>query len=297
MKKITFCINTSKNEKDYISLLLGSLYNGVDVKLHDILIFIDSDNQNTAELLLNQRDIFPNLKIIRNKSDTPWRYQMNINYMFDIANTDIVSFLQSDMVVGLKYDEAILNHLEDNMVLSSTRIEPPLHNKYNNHITYVNNFGLTPSEFNYDSFLTYSEGIKNKNKLSNYFFAPFTLYKKLWTQIGGHDVSFKYSREDSDILYRFCLSKYNVVQCWDAIVYHFTCTSSRGINWWENIQIQKTQQERDSIELSRFISKWGHFRHPTSYEDIKSDVLNNPKILNNIVCKNPPYPIDTIEVL
>jgi hypothetical protein len=70
MNKITFCINTSKNEKDYISLLLGSLYNGIDIKLHDIIIFVDSDNQGTTELLQSQHDIFPNLKIIKIKESS-----------------------------------------------------------------------------------------------------------------------------------------------------------------------------------------------------------------------------------
>lgn len=297
MKKITFCINTAKNEKDYISLLLGSLYNGIDVNLHDILIFVDSDNQGTVDLLKSQRDIFPNLKIIRNKSDVPWRYQMNINYMFDIAQTDIVSYLQSDMIVGLKYDEAILNHLDDNIILSSTRVEPPLHAKHSNEVTYVQNYGLTPSEFNYEDFLSFAEHVKNPTKLTNYFFAPFTLYKKLWNDIGGHDTAFKYSREDSDILYRFCLKKYNMVQCWDAIVYHFTCTSSRGIDWWKNSKIQHEQLERDHIELNKFIQKWGSFKHPLSYSQVEHEIIKNPSILNNIICKNPPYPVDTLEIL
>lgn len=297
MEKITFCINTAKNEKDYISLLLGSMYNGIDINTHEIIIFIDSDNQETTELLKSQHDLFPNLKIIKNKSNNPWRYQQNINYMFEIANTDIVSYLQSDMVVGLKYDESILNHLDNNMILSSTRVEPPLHAQFSNNVTYVQNFGLTPSEFNYEDFINYSEEIKDSYKLTNYFFAPFTLYKKLWNDIGGHDTSFKYSREDSDILYRFCLNKYNIKQCWDAVVYHFTCTSSRGINWWKNNEIQNIQKNRDIIELNRFLKKWGTFKHPTSYEEVKLDIINNPNILNNINCKNPIYPIEDLEFL
>jgi len=297
MEKITFCINTANNEKDYISLLLGSLYNGIDINLHDILIFVDSDNQNTTELLKSQHDTFPNLKIVKNKSGIPWRYQTNINYMFDIAQTEIVSYLQSDMVVGLKYDRAILNHLDNNTILSATRIEPPLHCQHDNQITYVRNFGLTPNSFTYDLFLQYAESIKNPHKLINYFFAPFTLYRNLWASIGGHDVKFKYSREDSDILYRFCLKKYNIIQCFDALVYHFSCTSSRGVRWWENRQIQQTQFDRDAIELERFIQKWGSFKHPTSYNQVENDVINNPNILNNIICHNPPYNESDLEIL
>jgi Glycosyltransferases, probably involved in cell wall biogenesis len=297
MKKITFCINTSRNERPYLELLLQSLLNGIDINIHEIIVFVDSDNQNTTEMLIAQKEIFPNLVIAKNKSNTPWGYQMNINWMFQHAKHNIVSLLQSDMIIGLRYDEAILHHLTDNMILSSTRIEPPLHTQFSNDVTYVQNYGLTPVEFDYDSFLSYSEQIKNPNKLTNYFFAPFTLYRKLWNDIGGHDTAFKYSREDSDILYRFCLKKYNMVQCWDAIVYHFTCTSSRGIDWWKNRQIQQTQLDRDAVELARFVQKWGTFKHPLSYSQVEVDILKNPSLLNNIVCKNPPYPINTLETI
>jgi glycosyltransferase involved in cell wall biosynthesis len=98
MEKITFCINTSKNEKPYIELLLQSLLNGIDVNLHDILIFVDSDNQGTTEMLLQQKSLFPNLTIIKNEGE-PVGYAGNINYLFQYAKTEIVSYLQSDMIV------------------------------------------------------------------------------------------------------------------------------------------------------------------------------------------------------
>src|ERR1039458_3134647 len=132
--KATFCINTSRNEKDHLELLLTSLLNGVDVKLHDFLVFVDSDNQNTTDLLLANKVDFPNLTIIKNNGD-PIGYAGNINYMFQKAKTDIVSYLQSDQVVCLNYDKKILSHLSDNMVLSATRVEPPLHSKSDNTVT------------------------------------------------------------------------------------------------------------------------------------------------------------------
>jgi hypothetical protein len=58
---ITFCINTARNERPYIELLLQSLLNGIDVSVHDIIIFVDSDNQGTFEFLLEQKSLFPNL--------------------------------------------------------------------------------------------------------------------------------------------------------------------------------------------------------------------------------------------
>ena len=291
--KITFCINTARNEREYIELLLMSLLNGIDVNKHDILIFVDSDNQNTTEMLLEQKSLFPNLKIVKNKGASIG-YQKNINFMFEIAETEVVSYLQSDMVVALKYDEAILSHLEDNMILSATRIEPPLHAHFDNPINYVQNFGFLPSEFQYEEFLAYAESRKAPDKLTRYFFAPFTLYKHLWNDIGGHDIQFVKSREDSDILLRFCLNKYDIIQCWDAMVYHFTCTSSRGLHWWteENKNREIERQKNDAIELQRFIAKWGVFAHPRRYEELIPLIQRNPTILDKIKVENPPLEFD-----
>jgi|FAXJ01.1.fsa_nt_gi GT2 family glycosyltransferase len=296
--KATFCINTSRNEKDHLELLLTSLLNGVDVKLHDFLVFVDSDNQNTTDLLLANKVDFPNLTIIKNNGD-PIGYAGNINYMFQKAKTDIVSYLQSDQVVCLNYDKKILSHLSDNMVLSATRVEPPLHSKSDNTVTYVQDFGIVPEKFRYEDFLRFAETHKDDKKLTNYFFAPFTLYKHLWNDIGGHDVSFIKSREDSDIALRFCLKKYNLVQCWDAMVYHFTCTSSRGIEWWkpENQAKDETRKQNDAIELKRFISKWHGFCHPTKYSDVAPLAHQYPDILKKIVVTNPPIDETKLTIL
>lgn len=289
MTPITFCINTSNNEKHYIELLLQSLLNSIDVDLHKILIFISSDNQNTAQMLIDQKPLFPNLTIIKNEGPTI-AYSENINYMFSKAETDIVSYLQSDMIVGLEYDKRILSHLTDNMILSSTRVEPPLHTNRSNSINYVENFGMVPSEFLYEEFLKYVEEKKTPSKLTEYFFAPFTLYKHVWLDIGGHDISFKKSREDSDIALRFCLNKVKLSQCWDAMVYHFTCTSSRGLDWWkpENKDREIIRQQNDAIELKRFENKWGTFMHPTSHANLGSYLSIYPDAIKKIKVTNPP---------
>ncbi len=286
---ITFCINTSRNEKAYIELLLTSLLNGIDVMKHDVLVFVDSDNQGTTEMLLANKCNFPNLTIIKNNGD-PVGYAGNINYMFSKAKTEIVSYLQSDMVVGLGYDKKVEAHLTDNQILCSTRVEPPLHSKFDNGVTYVRDFGILPDEFQYENFLKFAEANKDDKKLTNYFFAPFTLYKHIWNDVGGHDVSFKKSREDSDIALRLALKGVELKQCWDAMVYHFTCTSSRGIQWWtaENQAKEVVRRQNDQIELDRFVKKWGVFIHPSSPGEVAGFASQNPSALDKIVVKNPP---------
>lgn len=296
--KFTFCINTSRNEKDHLELLMTSLLNGVDVKLHDFLVFVDSDNQNTTDLLLANKGEFPNLTIIKNTGD-PVGYAGNINYMFRHAKTDVVSYLQSDMVVCLEYDKKLDAHLADNRILCSTRCEPPLHIQMDNPITYVRNFGYMPDEFKYEDFLRFAEANKQPEKLTNYFFAPFTLYKHLWNDIGGHDVSFKKSREDSDIALRLALKGCEMKQTWEALVYHFTCTSSRGIEWWkpENQERDKKRIELDHLELERFVKKWGTFIHPTCPEDVRFLIDQNKFVVEKIKVTNPPIDESKLTIL
>ena len=286
---MTFCINTSKHEKSYIELLLQSLLNGIDVNLHDILVFVDSDNENTTEMLIQQKELFPNLTIVKNNG-TPVGYAGNSNWMFNHAKTEIVSYLQSDQIVGLEYDKRILSHLTDNMILSSTRVEPPIHAPHDNSITYVRDFGLTPDTFDYSSFIHFSEQVKNSTKLTNYFFAPFTMYKNVWSKIGGYDCSFLKSREDSDIALRFCLNNTKLVQCWDASVYHFTCTSSRSWALKEN-RNKNINEENDKIELARFVNKWHTFTHPSSRSELESYIQKYPDVTDKIICTTNP-PID-----
>jgi hypothetical protein len=285
MSNITFCINTSKNELNHVKLLFESLKQNLSNLEYEIIVFVDSDNQGTTEWLLEQKQIFPNLKILKNELPIPYGYQRNINEMFKSASNEIVSYLQSDMVICKNYDIEILKHLEPNMILCSTRIEPPLHGNSGEKITY--DFGLDPKGFNLVAFTEYAENQKQE-KITEYFFAPFTLYKDTWNSIGGHDTLFRRSREDSDILTRLVLNNTKIIQVWNAIVYHFTCTSSRGKEWFNpnNQEAQnkvKLQQLADQIEIGRFFRKWGKFNHSTDrikHYEISANILGDISDLN-----------------
>ena len=264
MKKlISFCINTAVNELEYIKLLFKSLQDNLSTLEHEVIVFIDSDNQGTFEWLMGQKLIFPNLKILKNPLPVCYGYARNINEMFEFASNDIVSYLQSDMVISKDYDLILLKHIKPKTVLSSTRIEPPLHGFGNE--KYTSDFGITPKEFRYNEFLEFCSQNK-QDKITNYFFAPFTMYKEVWNSIGGHDTYFRRSREDSDILNRLILAGNNIEQTWDALVYHFTCVSSRGTDW-HNQNNQKAQERAtlqkfaDQIEMTHFLRKWGSFSH------------------------------------
>jgi GT2 family glycosyltransferase len=261
---LTFCINTARNERYHVDLLLRSMAANLSRKDYPIIVYVENDNQGTVEFLKTQKAIFPNLKIVVNPLPIPIGYARNINLMFEMAETEVVSYLQSDMVVCKNYDLEVLKHLNESNIISSTRIEPPLHPESPEKITH--DFGLDPQNFNLDAFTTFADGCK-QDRITNYWFAPFTLYKKHWLEIGGHDTLFRRSREDSDLLYRFTMKGLKIEQAWNAIVYHFTCTSSRGIEWWtEKAQARtRLQQHADMVEMTRFLQKWPTFKHDTTF--------------------------------
>jgi hypothetical protein len=273
MQKISFVTNSSVNTLDHLKLLLKSLRDNLDSKEHEVLVFIDSDNEDSLGYLKSVQSEFNDLKIVTHDVVPCVGYSRNNNLLVDLAKHDVVSYLQSDMVVSPHYDTDVLSQLKDNMILSSTRVEPPLHGPSSQVIT--KDFGTDPNLFDMKLWNSYSQTVKS-NKTLNYFFAPFTFYKKVWQKTGGYDTLFRRSREDSDLLQRFIHANVEVKQTFKAIAYHFSCVSSRGKNWFD--PSNRTSQDRvalqnkaDQVELRRFIRKWGTFNHGEQWID-KYDV-------------------------
>lgn len=264
MKPVSFLINTSVNAFDHTRLLLESLRQNLSSPdSHEFIVFVDSDNQGTEKWLNTQKDNFRDLKIVTHNLPPCIGYSRNNNLLVDMAKNEIVSYLQSDMVVSKDYDLDILKDLKENQILSSTRIEPPLHGQSYEKVT--KDFGVTPDQFNLKEFTEFAQTVKEDKRI-NYFFAPLTFYKKTWQNSGGYDTLFRRSREDSDLLQRLVHQGVEITQTFNANVYHFTCIASRGKDWFDrsNAKAQRRvmlQQEADGIELRKFIRKWGAFTH------------------------------------
>lgn len=263
MKQISFLINCSVNTRDHMELLIKSLKENLVGKEHEILVFVDSDNEGLADWLREQKKDFHDLKIITHKLTPCVGYSRNNNLLVELAKHEIVSYLQSDMVISPGYDQDILAEIEDNCILSATRIEPPLHGISETTIT--RDLGTDPKEFKWDEFQKFSLTQKTE-KILQYFFAPFTFYKHVWMDVGGYDTLFRRSREDSDLLQRFMQAGVKIKQTFKANVYHFSCVTSRGKNWFDPNSKEaqdrvKVQELADMVELRRFVRKWGRFNH------------------------------------
>lgn len=265
MQQISFITNTGSNTLPYTKLLLKSLKENLVGKEHEIIVFIDNDNDGTYEYLKSIKSDFYDLKIITHKVEPLIGHQRNSNILVDIAKHEVISYLHSDMVISPNYDIDILADLEEHCILSSTRIEPPLHPESD--VTFTHDLGLDPDHFDWDAFIKLSPKLKS-DKTIDYFFAPYTFHKETWKRSGGYDTLFRRAREDSDFLQRLLHLGIKTKQTFKANVYHFTCVSSRGVNWFDNENSEAQQRlivqtEADIIELRRFVRKWGSFNHGT----------------------------------
>lgn len=265
MDKITFVI-PSRNNLEFLKLAYESIRN-LDTK-HEVLILNDASTDGTMEWIDEQDD--EDLIVYHN----PGPDRIGIVGMFDrgieMARTKIIMAFHADMVVCKDFDTNILKHLKPLTVVSATRVEPPLHPDGPEKI--MENFGIEADEFDFNRWYKHSENLKLDNTTEG-IFAPWCMYKEDFTSIGGHDELFApQSKEDSDLFNRFVLNGYNVIQSWDALVYHFTSRGSR-FNKHSGGAAGKNSQEwiHTTTKNGRnFIRKWGHF--------VKHDSLMKPII-------------------
>jgi GT2 family glycosyltransferase len=284
MGKITYCI-PSKNNLRYLKSSIGSIKENSSQEF-DIIVFIDSDNDGTKEWLDKE-----GVKYITNESNTPKGIAYGYNRCIEVATTPIVCMFHADMYMAKGFDTAILKYLKPLSVVSGTRIEPPLHPEGKEKI--VKNFGMYPEDFLKTEFNQYTETLvkENSNKTTKGIFAPWAIYKEDITSIGMHDETFHSYHEDSDIFNRFILNGYELIQTWEAYVYHLTC---RGGQFQDGIE-QVTQDEEFHKMKSRaaqhYINKWGswikndEYQHPILSPVYKKKLIitnNKPEIENSL---------------
>jgi len=160
----------------------------------------------------------------------------------------------------------IIKHIEPGVVVSATRIEPPLHPDGPEKLLY--DCGIEPEEFQEQKLMDYIENLNIGGETSKGIFAPWAIYKDDFQAINGHDPLYApQSKEDSDIFNRFVLAGYDLVQTWQGFVYHMTSRGSRFKDGaLRNPAGQVFMKGRESSEwleqnqksTRNFIRKWGH---------------------------------------
>jgi glycosyltransferase involved in cell wall biosynthesis len=262
---ISFILPT-RNNLPYVKTAISSIrrfYLDAEIVLLD-----DSSTDGTDEWVAQTYD--PYLTYYKHEGK-----QIGHTVLYDIGvrmcKHDIFSIFHADMVCGPKYIENLLKHLKPGMVVSATRIEPPLHPPGKEKI--VMDFGLYADGFKTEEFLSYclkaQEESSNRDVVTKGIFAPWAMFKADFIKMGGHDAYFSpFPYEDSDIFQRFILNGYEIKQSRDAFAYHFTC---RGHRWTEQIQKDDYFYKLCCAKnQAHFIRKWGSW--------IKNDEYSYPKI-------------------
>ena len=267
-KKISFII-PSRNNLPYLKNAYNSIRQNSNA-YHQICVADDFSNDSTEQWCKETSKIDRAFNYIRNNG--PERLGHTILYdrlINRVAVYDIVMIFHADMYVAKDFDINILKYLERGIVVSGTRVEPPLHPRGPEKL--IEDFGIQVEEFDTKGFIEYARQQVNDNecKTTTGIFAPWAIYKKDFQAIGGHDPLFRpQSKEDSDIFNRFKLAGYKLIQSWSALVYHLTCRGSRFKNK-DDIQRNASGKVfikgRESQEwlkqnvksTKNFIRKWG----------------------------------------
>lgn len=261
VNKISFCI-PSKNNLRYLKVAISYLRQHCDPS-HEILVWVDKDEDNASEYLQNLND--PNLRYWVNQNPEPFGIGNAYDYLVSHASNDLVMMYHADMIAGADMDIEVLRHHALGTVVCATRIEPPLHPGEPCKIT--KDFGLWPEEDVKDGFKVHEFNQKvmewktlYADKTTPGVFAPWLIHKLDYQRVGGHDPKLNSLAEDNDIFNRMLLAEITFCQSWSALVYHLTCrggqfehastTEQLGTKSddWNLLSYQKTRE---------FIRKWG----------------------------------------
>lgn len=253
MNKITFCI-PSKSNLRYLKTCIPSIRKNAYRKDHDIIIFVDSDDDGTVEWLKeNQQTYNYNYYVNPELGTKLYGIGKAYDYCVEKSTTDIFMIFHADMMLGRDADLKAFEQLKPQTVICATRIEPPLHP--NNGEKIQIDLGMWPEEWKEEEFNTYVESQLNETKTTNGIFAPWMMYRDEFLAIGGHDAMLHSCREDSDVFNRMKLAGFTFIQPWNSLVYHLTGRGA-GSFGGDPERHKKWQKDMDS-STREFIRKWG----------------------------------------
>jgi glycosyltransferase involved in cell wall biosynthesis len=268
-------IQPGRNNLKYLKWSYDSIRKNQGEHEVEICVADDASTDGTWDWCLEMMSKDPLFKAHCNEG--PDRLGHTILYdtlINEVATKDIAMIYHADMYLCPGALDAIEREIEEGVIVSLTRIEPPLHPDGPEKI--LLNCGVEPEEFKEEVVLDWVSKYSDTDKLTEGIFAPWAFYVKEFQAIGGHDPLYApQSKEDSDIFNRFLLNGIKFKQVWDGFVYHMTCRGSRrnvkdkAKNIYEDSPEWLAQNQRST---RNFIRKWGHF--------VKHDSLMKPIVPN-----------------
>ena len=258
MEKITFCI-PSKSNLRYLKTCIPSIRENAYRKDHDIIVFVDQDEDGTVEWLSKVADQYKVKYYINPKLNKElFGIGKAYDYCVENSETDVFMIFHADMMLGINADLNAFKQLIPMSVVCSTRIEPPIHPNAGEKI--LQDFGMWPEEFKKEEFNEYVTSQLGTDKVTDGIFAPWMMFKEDYKILGGHDPILKSAREDSDLFNRMLLAGFEFKQPWNSLVYHLTGRGGQfqhGEITQEHEQKSKEWQKLMNNSTMDFIRKWG----------------------------------------
>ena len=254
-------IQPSRNNLKYLKWSYNSIRKNQGYHEVEVCVADDASTDDTWAWCKDTMAVDSNFKAIRNDPDNG-RLGHTILYdrlINEVATNDKAMIYHADMYLCPGALDAIEKYIKPGVIVSLTRIEPPLHPDGPEKILF--NGGTEPEEFQEVTLLNSLTNLTEVDKTTEGIFAPWAFYRKDFQEIGGHDPLYApQSKEDSDIFNRFQLNGVKFIQTWEGFVYHMTCRGSRF-----NPTITTVGKESDEWlaqnqrSTRNFIRKWGHF--------------------------------------
>ena len=257
--QMTFAI-ASKNNFRYVKHSVKYIRENCYRKDHVIHIGIDGEDMELEDWVKEQiQNGDTNIMVSNGVSGIAAIY----NNIAKKLATDFIVIYHADMIAGKDMDLYLYKQWKQGIIVSATRIEPPLHPADPAKI--VDNFGLWPEEdvedgFKKEQFNQFVENNLDNDKVTKGVFAPWLIHKEDYWVVGGHDETLNSHSEDRDLFNRFLLNGFDFIQPWNAMVYHLTC---RGGQFEHAISTEnlKTKSENwnelAAENTKKFIRKWG----------------------------------------
>ena len=264
-------IQPTRNNLKYLIWAYNAIRKNQGEHIVEICVADDFSNDGTWEWCETKIKEDKHFKAIRHNGPTRLGHTILYDKLInEVASYDICMIYHADMYLCPGALDAIEKYIQPKIIVSLTRIEPPLHPPGPEKVFL--DWGATePEDFNEDKFLNWFSKLEKKEPTEG-IFAPWVFYKSDFQEIGGHDPLYApQSKEDSDIFNRFQLNNISFIQTWEGFVYHMTCRGSRFNPTLTTPGTNSPEWEAQNQKSTRnFIRKWGHF--------VKHDALMKPII-------------------
>ena len=252
--QITFAI-ASKNNFRYVKHAVKYIRENCYRQDHIIHVGIDGEDTELENYYKNDNGVI----VTKGVSGIAAIY----NDIAKKATTDFILIYHADMIAGKDVDLHLYKQWKKGLIVSATRIEPPLHP--GDPAKIVENFGMWPEEdvadgFKKEEFNQFVESNLTNHKITKGVFAPWLIHKEDYWAVGGHDETLNSHSEDRDLFNRFLLNGFDFIQPWNALVYHLTCRGGQFEHATKTEELKKRSSNWNQLARNNtreFLRKWG----------------------------------------